>query len=278
MKLGFFYPLPDKKIKNFIKNLKKLLVVEELEPFLEREIKILAREVNPKLQILGKNVLPEIGELNQEKVGLALSKLTGKKYPVPKIISSNLPKRFPQLCYGCPYWFVFSAVKKSVPENTIFGGDIGCYMLGSLPPYNLYDYLSCMGSSIGIGHGVRKNTNQKVVAFIGDSTFFHAGIPALINTVFNKSNPLIIILDNRTTAMTGHQTNPGLGRTGMGEETTDIKIEDIVAACGVKNIKVIDPQNINELQSTIKEFINKDEVSVIIARRICALLARKQNE
>jgi indolepyruvate ferredoxin oxidoreductase alpha subunit len=114
-----------------------------------------------------------------------------------------------------------------------------------------------------------------MIALIGDSTFFHAGIPALINTVFNKSNPLIIILDNRTTAMTGHQPHPGVGKTGMGEETEEIKIENIVSACGVKNLKVIDPQNFSEMVNTIKEFLEKNEVSVIVARRICALLASR---
>jgi indolepyruvate ferredoxin oxidoreductase alpha subunit len=132
-----------------------------------------------------------------------------------------------------------------------------------------------LGSSIGIAHGIKKSTGQKIISLIGDSTFFHAGIPALINTVFNKSNPLIIILDNGTTAMTGHQPHPGMGKTGMGEETEAIKIENIVQACGVKNWKVIDPQNFQEMVSTIKEFLEKEGVLVIIARRICALLAKK---
>ena len=151
-------------------------------------------------------------------------------------------------------------------------------MMAGVPQYNVQDYLSSMGSSIGIGHGIQKATGEenKLITLIGDSTFFHSGIPALINTVFNKSNPLIIVLDNRTTAMTGHQTNPGIGKTGMGEETTELKIEDIAIACGVKNIKVIDPVNIKEYEATIKEFLNKKEVSLIIARRICALLEQKE--
>ncbi len=278
LKLGFFYPLPEKKIKSFIKGLKKVLVVEELEPFLEKEITALAKETNPDLKIFGKNLLPEIGELNSQKVASALARILGKKYQIPNVVL-DLPTRFPRLCQGCPYWFIFSAIKKVAPENTIFGGDIGCYMLAGFPPHNIQDYLFSMGSSIGIGHGVKKVTNQKVIALIGDSTFFHAGIPALINTVFNKSNPLIIILDNRTTAMTGHQTNPGLGRTGMGEPAMEIKIEDIVTACGVRNLKILDPTaSLEDFHSAIKEFLNKDEVSVILARRICAFLERKQKE
>ena len=146
----------------------------------------------------------------------------------------------------------------------MFGGEIGCYMLFGNPPVNLQDYLSCMGSSVGIAHGIKKATGQKIITFVGDSSFFHAGIPALINTVFNKSNPLIIILENRTTAMTGHQPHPGAPVIPNG-----IKIEEIVRACGVKNLKAIDPINQKEFVATIKEFLNKEEVSVIIAQRPC---------
>lgn len=275
LKLAFFYPLPEKKIKNFIKGLKKVLIVEELEPFLEKEVNALAKEVNPGLQVLGKDVLPEVRELNTEKVGAAVAKLSGKKYRVSKFSSLEVPKRFPRLCTNCPYWFVFSAIKKAAPKGTIFGGDIGCYMLAGFPPHNIQDYLLCMGSSIGIAHGIKKSSSQKLITLIGDSTFFHSGIPALINAVFNKSNPLIIVMDNRITAMTGHQTNPGVGETGMGEITEEIKVDEVARACGVKNVKVIDPINIKELQSTIKRFLNKKEVSVIVARRICALWAKR---
>jgi len=268
LKLGFFYPLPEKRIKKFIKNLKKVLIVEELEPYLEREVERLTKDVNPNLEIYGKNLLPEVGELRPEYVIEAISQLVRKK---PKFDFKKHSERFkkiktikhiPRLCPGCPYWLVFSAVKKAVnSEKVIFGGEIGCYMLAGLPPHEIQDYLYCMGSSVGIAHGIKKASkgNQKLITFVGDSSFFHAGIPALINTVFNKSNPLIIIMDNSTTAMTGQQPHPG----------RVIKIEDIVSACGVKNLKVIDPVNQKEMVDTIKNFFNKKEVSVIIARRPC---------
>ena len=286
-KIGFFYPLPEEKIKKFIKKLKKVLIVEELEPCLEREVERLAKNVNPKLQIFGKSHLPEVGELKPEDVILAIAKVVQKKIKVDfkshlkKFQGLPLEKRFPQLCTaefappGCPYWLVFSAIKKVAPENTVFGGDIGCYMIAANPPHFIQDYLLCMGSSLGVAHGIKKSTNQKVIALIGDSTFFHSGIPALVNTVFNKSNPLIVILDNSTTAMTGHQPHPGMGKTGMGDKTEEIKIENIVRAIGVKHVKVIDPQNFEEMGNTIKEFLEKDEVSVIIAERICALLTKR---
>ncbi len=267
LKIGFFYPLPAKKIKDFVKSLDKVLIVEELEPFLEKEVKIIAK--NLKVEVTGKDLLPVTGELSPEKAEKALAEFSGKKYSSPKEKKLDLPIRFPRLCPGCPYWLVFSAVKKSAPKGAIYGGDIGCYMLAGFPPHNLQDYLLCMGSSVGIGHGIGKSTNQKVIAFIGDSTFFHAGIPALVNSVFNKSDPLIIVMDNRITAMTGHQPNPGMGKTGMGEATEEIEIEKVAKACGVKNTRTIDPSQIEELQKTIKNFAKKKTASVIVVKRPC---------
>jgi len=214
--------------------------------------------------------LPEVGELKPEIVTSAIAKFVSKKLKIENLLKIGnlklkIPRRLPQLCPGCPYWLVVSAIKKAVDVNkVIFGGEIGCYMLFGNPPINLQDYLSCMGSSVGIAHGIKKAAGQKLISFVGDSSFFHAGIPALINTVYNKSNPLVIILDNRTTAMTGHQPHPGAPAENKG-----IKIEDIVLACGVKNLKVIDPINQEEFINTVKEFLDKDEVSVIISRRPC---------
>jgi len=277
LKLGFFNPLPIKKIKTFAKSLNKILVVEELEGFVEEKIKGL----NLKAEIHGKDLFSAIGELNTEKVSFGISKLLGLKIANRKIKNPiSVPARFPRLCQGCPYWLVFATLKRMAPEGTIFGGDIGCYMLAGYSPHEIQDYLFCMGSSIGIGHGIKKagQNKQKVIALIGDSTFFHAGIPALINSVYNKSNLLVVVLDNRITAMTGHQPNAGMQKTGMGDRAEDIKIEDIAKACGVKNVKVIDPISVSDTEITIKDFLEKQETSVIITRRMCAYLARKLNK
>jgi indolepyruvate ferredoxin oxidoreductase alpha subunit len=272
LKLGFFYPLPEKKINNFIKPLKKVLIVEELEPYLEKEVERLAKKANCKLEVLGKKLLREVGELKPEDVTSAIAKITGKKYKFAiSNLKSPIAKRLPQLCPGCPYWLVISAIKKAVDVNkVIFGGEIGCYMLFGNSPVDLQDYLSCMGSSVGIAHGIKKATGQKIISFVGDSSFFHAGIPALVNTVFNKSNPLIIILNNQTTAMTGHQPHPVSAEAGTG-----IKIENVVKACGVKHVKTIDQSNQEEFINTVKEFLEKDEVSVIIATLPCKFVAKK---
>lgn len=276
LKLGLFYPLPEKKIKGFIKDFKKVLIVEELENYLEKEITALAKDGNPKIEILGKNVLPTIGELSSDLVCIALSKVLKLKFKPQKSVSCEMPRRFPRLCVACPYWFVFSAVKKLAPEGTIFGGDIGCYMIGAYPPHNLHDYMICMGSSTSIAHGIIKTTGQKVITFMGDSGFFHSGIPAITNAVYNKSNPLIIILENRITAMTGHQPNPDMGKTSMGEDAPEINISEVVKSLGVKNVKVAEPKNMEEFESAVKEFMNKDEVSVIVAKQVCTYWYNKQ--
>jgi len=146
----------------------------------------------------------------------------------------------------------------------------------------MYDYMFAMGASIGISHGVSKSvksgSKQKVISLMGDGTFFHSGISGMINAVYNKSNPLMIVLDNRITAMTGHQTNPGMGKTIMGEDTQELQIGDIAKACGVNNVKVLDPINAQEFESAVKEFMEKDEISVIVCKRICALLERRMQK
>jgi len=275
LKLGFFNPLPEKKISLFIKNLKKVLIAEELEPYLEREVKILAKSVNPQLKIYGKSLLPLIGELKPEHLLNAISQISEKhlafdfKKHLEKFLTLNFAKRRPQFCPGCPYWLVVAAIKKAVDlKEVVFGGEIGCYMLLSSPPHYLQDYLYCMGSSIGVAHGIKKiNKNQKLISFVGDASFFHTGIPALINTVYNKSNPLIIILDNGTTAMTGQQPNPGATKSAYA-----IKIEDVCKAFGIKNLKIIDPINQAEFVEAVRSFLKSNETSVIIARRPCIRL------
>ena len=276
LKLGMFHPLPEKKIRDFIKALKKVLVLEEMEPYLEKRIQMLAKDANCKLEIRGVDWRTQIGEMKPEIAAEMIAKFTGKKYTLPKFAPKfELPARPPQLCPGCPYWLVFAAVKKAVDASkVVFGGDIGCYMIGALPPHELYDYMFCMGSSIGIAHGIKKAAaDQKVIAFIGDATFFHSGIEGLLNAVYNGSNPLIIIMNNDITAMTGHQPHPD----SVGA-VHPIPIENMVLACGVKpeNMKIIDQGRSEEFIAAVREFVEKPEVSVIIARRPCVFVAKKE--
>ncbi len=266
LKIGIFYPLPEQKIRRFIEQKKRIIVVEELEPWIEKEVERLAKKSNPGVEIHGKNLLPMTGELNPGLVVKALIKVTGEKLRMPEPDKTvSVKKRGARPCPGCPYWITFGAVKQVADENkVVFGGDIGCYMMAGIPSLGLQDYLSCMGSSLGIAHGIKKaDPEQKLIAFIGDSTFFHAGMPALANIVFNESNPLIIVMDNSITAMTGQQPNPG----------EKIEIEEVVRALGVENVKTVDPLKEREvLKETIKEFLEKDKVSVIIARSPCLFI------
>jgi len=284
LRLGMTYPLDNEIIKNFIRKLKSILVVEELEPIIENEVNSIVKEVNPKLKIYGKQngYVPKSGEYTEEIIIDALEKITKKKYNLnlkahrKEYQKIKIARRFPLMCPGCQHRATFYAVKTVMGNDTVFGGDIGCYTLGILLPLETQDFIFSMGASEGLIHGIKKMSNQKAVAFIGDSTFFHAGIPALINMVYNKSNSFVIILDNRITAMTGHQPNPGMGKTGMGEDTKALSIEEIVKACGVDDVKVVDPFNLKEIMDAVKELMNKEGVSVLISKRECQLLAYRK--
>lgn len=270
LKLSFTYPLPFKLIEKFSKNVKKLYVIEENDPFLEMEIK--AKGIN----VIGKEIIPITGELNPSIISEAFGKkrksVTIKKMP-------SLSPRPPALCPGCSHTPVFYTLNKLKLTVT---GDIGCYTLGALPPLNAIDTCVEMGASLGNAFGMEKvlgeKSDKKIVAVIGDSTFFHSGITPLIDIVYNKGTSTVIILDNRITAMTGHQEHPGTGKTLMGEDTVTINPEDIVKACGVKHVFTVDPYNLKELKKVIKREVERKEPSVIIARRPCILLLIRKRE
>lgn len=275
LKIGFSWPGPNKKIKEFIKDLKSVLVVEELEPVLEKDVVEIAKEANPGLKIHGKDHLHPFCELRQELVAEALAKISNIKFDFSehrKLLEKlNVPARTPIMCPGCPHRASFWAAKQAGGKDAVFGGDIGCYLLGLYPPFQVQDYIISMGAGEGVSHGIKKVSQQKVISFIGDSTFFHAGIPALINMTYNKSTPLVLALDNRSTAMTGHQPNPGTGLTGMGDKTKELKINEIAKACGVDNIAVVNCFNLKDSTAKIKDFLAKDKASLIVMSGECRL-------
>lgn len=287
LKLGFTYPLPDKLITNFIKKYKQVLIVEELEPFIENHVKVLAKDKCPKLKVFGKSDkhFPYQGEYNEEMLVNALSKITGKKYRFDLVAHKKKyqkikePKRPPLFCAGCPHRATFYAAKQATKGiDVVYGGDVGCYLLGIFKPYEEQDYMFSMGASTGLSHGIRKATNQKAISFIGDSTFFHAGMPGIVNAVFNKSDMLVIVLDNRITAMTGHQNNPSTGITAVGDPTKQVKIEEIVKAMGVEDVRVVDPLNVKLMIKTIREMLQNKTVSVLVAKRECQLLVTRKRK
>jgi indolepyruvate ferredoxin oxidoreductase alpha subunit len=280
LSLGFIYPYPEDLIKNFITNYEAVFVIEELEPFLEDEVRIIKEKNNLNTKIYGKDgeILNNLYEYNPDRVKKALFDFLGRDSEKNLFSIQDLkpPLRPPVLCAGCPhratYYSVFVTLRKNKIKDAIFPSDIGCYSLGLGPPFNMADLIYSMGSSVGTSNGFSKTTEQKVISFIGDSTFFHAGIPALINAKYNKNDFILIVLDNRTTAMTGHQPNPGMGINAYGDEAPIIEIEEIVKGIGIEFVKVVDPYNLSETQKVIDEALKEDGVKVIISRRECSLL------
>ncbi len=277
LKLGMTNPFPSQKVSGFLEHAERILVVEELEPFLEDKIIELAKDVNPSVEIYGKHTdhFSRLYEYNPDVVKDALSKLIdipeGKEaFYLPEI---ELPSRPPSLCPGCPHRATFYAMKKALgKKEAVYSTDIGCYTLGVQDPLNTADYLLCMGSSVGAAGGFSKNTDQQVFALLGDSTFFHSGIPALVSGVYNKHDFVYVIMDNRTTAMTGHQPHPGTGFTGMGEPTEMLSVESIAKGAGVKFVETVDPYDIERTIEVFKKAIEHEGISVVVPKHPCVLI------
>jgi indolepyruvate ferredoxin oxidoreductase alpha subunit len=264
LKLGMVYPLPMETIKKFAKEVETLYVIEELEPFIENQC------LQNGIKVIGKSLLPVTGEYS---ASLIRTKILGKPSEKPNNITDTAPVRPPVLCPGCPHRGTYYVLKKLKLNVT---GDIGCYTLGVLPPLESLDTSICMGASIGVAHGMEKargrDMSRKTVAVIGDSTFLHSGITGLIDIVYNKGTATVIIMDNSITGMTGHQHNPATGYTIKGEPTRAVDLEKLCHAIGVDRVKVCDPYDLEAFERVVKEEIEADELSVIIAKRPCALL------
>ncbi len=265
LKLGMTNPLPEKLIRKFAKSVKKIYVIEELEPFLEDSIKALG------IEVIGKSKLPVCGELNPDIIKNALVR---RRRPHPVEDASGLPMRPPNLCAGCPHRGTYTALK---PLKTIVFGDIGCYTLGVLPPLSMHDMCVCMGASIGVSHGYAKAAGkdaQKCVGVLGDSTFLHSGLTGVLEMAYNKGLNTVIILDNRTTAMTGGQEHAATGRTLQGDDTNAVDLVEVCKALGIKNTFRVDPFKIRETRKVIRRELAKDAPSVLISTAPCPLRAK----
>ena len=278
LKLGTMHPLPRKTILSFMKKHEEILVVEEMEPIVETEAKKIAQEEEIKVKIHGKDILPRYYEYSTMQVAEAIGKLVGKNVKIKDVdVKEYMVPRPPVLCPGCPHRASFYALKKAVPDG-IYPSDIGCYTLGALPPLSAVDTCICMGGSIGIACGLSKALkDKKIVTTIGDSTFFHTGLPAMVNGVYNKDDFTIFLLDNRTTAMTGHQPHPGTGKTATGKDTPILYPEKIAESIGVFT-RVVDPYNLEETIKALKEAVEYKGVSMVVARRECALIRKTKSE
>lgn len=265
LKLGFTHPLPGKKIREFAEKVEKLYVIEELEPYMEEYVRALGFDCT------GKDKIPNIWELNPEIIA---SSLFEEETPTIQYDKSLVANRPPTLCAGCPHRGFFYGLSKR--KNVMITGDIGCYTLGGADPLRAMDTTICMGASISVGHGAKKvfdryKKDMRVVSVIGDSTFFHTGINSLLDVVYNKSNTITCILDNRVTGMTGHQDHPGTGYTLAGEETEMISIPDLVRALGIKHVRTVNPLKLDQLKEAFDWAFALDEASVIISKYPCVL-------
>ncbi len=263
LKLSMSFPFPERLVKKFAETVDEIIVIEELEPFLEEHVRALG------IKVTGKEKVPLIGELNPQ----ILMDAFGIPYEKKIFHLQEIPPRPPSLCPGCPHTSVYYVLKML---KSIVTGDIGCYTLAALPPLSTTDSCVDMGASIGNAFGIelayrRRKEPPKIVAVIGDSTFFHSGITPLIDMVYNKGAGTVIILDNSTTAMTGHQDHPGTGKTAKGDEGVKISIESLVKGIGIKNVFVVDPYDVKNLKEIINREIYRKEPSVIITNRQCVL-------
>lgn len=267
LKLTMVYPFPDRLVSNICQNYKEIIVVEEVDPFIELMVKSLGFKVK------GKDYLPKFDELNPDRLKVFI-----KKEEKVEKKEDNLPRRPPALCPGCPHIGTFYILQK---KNYIFTGDIGCYTLGALAPHYAMDTCVCMGASITLAQGIEKankkiNDQRPIIAIIGDSTFFHMGVTGLLNMVYNKSDIIVFILDNETTGMTGHQDHPGTGRTLMKEDTKRILPEDIARACGVENVFVLNPYKIKENKKIIDKLLKEKKQAVVVMREPCIFLKKRE--
>ena len=266
LKLGFTYPLPLKKIRAFADKVDELYVVEELDPFMEDQIQ------KAGIACHGRDVIPGIDELNPNRIAKGI---LGESYTGVLVEPELIVDRPPALCAGCPHRGFFYELAKR--KDTVMVGDIGCYALGGSEPLNAKDMALCMGSAFSLGHGLVRAFSQsgqakRVVAVMGDSTFFHTGINALTEVSYNKSNTICVILDNRITGMTGHQENPGTGYTIKGEPTTTIDVEQVVQALGIHHVRTVNPNDLSDMKSALDwAYSIEDEPVVIITKWPCIL-------
>ncbi|MDD6815066.1 MAG: indolepyruvate ferredoxin oxidoreductase subunit alpha [Firmicutes bacterium] len=263
LKLGMIWPLPEQKIRDFAAKVDRLIVIEELDPFIEEHCKMLG------LKVEGKSIFPVLGEFSQNLVAEKL----GRPVDAGKKLDEPIPERPPVMCPGCPHRGLFHTLAKN--KCTVMG-DIGCYTLGAAPPLSSIDCCTCMGGSVSSIHGFNKamgpEGEKKTVAVIGDSTFMHSGMTGLANIAYNQSNSTVIILDNSITGMTGHQQNPTTGYNIKGEPAGKVDLEALCHAMGIRRVVVVDPYDLAACDKAVKEELAAEEPSVIISRRSCVLL------
>ena len=280
LELGFTWPLPENLLADFMSGCDTVLVLEELQPLVEQDLRALAQERKIDVSIVGKGPdLTIFGEYSTGAVARALAAVLGKELPSADgaaIDVSRLPGRPPNLCAGCSHRAMYYAVRKVFGDEAVYSSDIGCYTLGMVPPLRAADFLFCMGSSVSAGSGFAMVSDRPVVGFIGDSTFFHSGMTGLANAVFNHHDLLLVVLDNGTTAMTGHQPNPGMLQEMLGDMSVHMDMEAVVRGLGVTECVKVKAFNLKAVTKALEEMKGKSGVRVLIAEEPCVLYARRR--
>ncbi|MGI6472494.1 MAG: indolepyruvate ferredoxin oxidoreductase subunit alpha [Candidatus Methanomethylophilaceae archaeon] len=280
LKLGFTAPLPEKKIADFVRGKKAVIIVEELEPYLEDNVLRISAQESLSVPIYGKRSghFPREWEYSPDTLTAVSDIVKVQKFEKPLSKPDILlPGRPPTLCAGCPHRGTFAAVTREMKgKEAVYCSDIGCYTLGIQAPFHAADFIICMGGGAGAAGGFAEATDQIPIAFIGDSTFFHSGVQPLVSALFNNHKIKMIIMDNRSTAMTGHQPNPGTGRNFGGITTEPLDIESLVKGIGVKHVSTVDPYDVKAMRKAVREAIDFDGVAVVVAKQACPLELKKQ--
>lgn len=282
LKIGMVYPLDRELVADFLGNYSEVIVLEELDDFLEQAVKAIAYDSGIRTRIIGKESIADwVGEYSPGRVHAILHRTWPGMIGAPAVLpeAAPVPARFPQMCPGCGHRSAFHAIGKALKGSDISVADIGCHTLGYLPPYEIGRLLMSMGASTGIGQGLSLfNSERRVVAFLGDSTFFHAGIPGIVNAVFNNHRLTLIVMENGTTAMTGHQDHPGTGRNFDGK-TERIPVRRVLEGLGVSDIAEVDTYSQKALTEAVKKALDAPGFSVVIAKHPCMLkFSREQRK
>lgn len=286
LKIGTTFPLPEKTITNFMQKLKKVVVVEELSPFIEKEVYVIAKQVKLDIEILGKlsGVFSEAWEYNPNIVAKAIAPIFNVESPQyealieeAKKLKGIIPDRYPTFCPGCPHRGTFVAlnqafrIQKSKGKSHFFASDIGCYSMWVFPPISEPDSSLCMGASVGLANGLSYAIEERPIAVVGDSTFYHAAIPAIVDAVHNGNKFTLLVLDNSVTAMTGQQSNPSTNQMAAGKQGKLVSIENILKAIGIEFLETVDSYNVGSNVEVFNRALEFDGIAAVISRRECAL-------
>jgi indolepyruvate ferredoxin oxidoreductase alpha subunit len=286
-KIGMSFPFPVDQLKEFADGLDRILIIEDLEGFLEFQLKRHAFDLRIDCEVTGKELIPPSGETNPDMILEALCKFSGKSMPahmeraasIGDEIAAGIPQRIATFCIGCPHRASVYAVLEATQREAIIGGDIGCYTMASLPPFKAAEWCTCMNCGLSAAQGISQvsKASKPIITFVGDSTFFHSGIQSLQNAVANNADAILVILDNRWVAMTGHQVSPTTSTDVRGQPLDAIDLKALLRSLGARRVRMVDVFDVARLRSVVSDELNRSGLRIIIARGECALQSNRRD-